>query len=117
MSQPVIVEKFAVGQSVRRLEDPRLLQGLGRYSDDVSLPRQAYAGIVRSPHAHALIRGLDVSKTRKASGVLAVLTGAEAAADGLGTPADRRHAQAARRVTGIHPAAAGAGARARPPRR
>lgn len=84
MSQPVTVEKFAVGQSVRRLEDPRLLQGLGRYSDDVSLPRQAYAVIVRSPHAHALIRGLDGSKARKASGVLAVLTGADIAADGLG---------------------------------
>ena len=41
------VEKFAVGQSVRRLEDPRLVQGLGRYSDDVSLPRQAYGVIVR----------------------------------------------------------------------
>ena len=47
MSQPVTVEKFAVGQSVRRVEDARLLQGLGRYSDDVNLPRQAYAVIVR----------------------------------------------------------------------
>ena len=53
MSEPVRVEKFAVGQSVRRLEDPHLLQGLGRYSDDVNLPRQAHATVVRSPHAHA----------------------------------------------------------------
>src|SRR5213593_310022 len=84
MSEPVTVEKFAVGQSVRRLEDPRLLQGLGRYSDDVSLPRQAYAVVVRSPHAHARIRALDVSGARAAPGVLAVLTGADLAADGLG---------------------------------
>jgi len=85
MSQPVTVEKFAVGQSVRRLEDPRLLQGLGRYSDDVSLARQAYAVVVRSPHAHARIRALDASVARAAPGVLAVLTGADMAADGLGT--------------------------------
>jgi carbon-monoxide dehydrogenase large subunit len=85
----MIVEKFAVGQSVRRVEDPRLLQGLGRYSDDVNLPRQAYAVIVRSPHAHALIRGLDASAALKAPGVLAVLTGADLAADGLGNlPSD-----------------------------
>ncbi len=84
MSESVTVEKFAVGQSVRRLEDPRLLQGLGRYSDDVSLPRQAYAVVVRSPHAHARVRTLDSSAARAAPGVLAVLTGADVAADGLG---------------------------------
>src|SRR5439155_15575053 len=84
MSEPVTVEKFAVGQSVRRVEDPHLLQGLGRYSDDVSLPRQAYATVVRSPHAHARIRALDVAAARAAPGVLAVLTGADLAADGLG---------------------------------
>jgi carbon-monoxide dehydrogenase large subunit len=89
MSEPVTVEKFAVGQSVRRLEDPRLLQGLGRYSDDVSRPRQAYAVVVRSPHAHARIGALDASAVRKAPGVLAVLTGADVAADGLGNlPSD-----------------------------
>ncbi|MBI4627550.1 MAG: xanthine dehydrogenase family protein molybdopterin-binding subunit, partial [Candidatus Rokubacteria bacterium] len=110
MSQPVTVEKFAVGQSVRRLEDPRLLQGLGRYSDDVSLPRQAYAVIVRSPHAHALIRGLDVSKARKASGVLVVLTGAEAAADGLGhlpTDATRKRRDGSPAFTTPRPALVG----------
>ena len=84
MSELVTVEKFAVGQSVRRVEDPHLLQGLGRYSDDVSLPRQAYAAVVRSPHAHARIRALDVAAARAAPGVLAVLTGADLAADGLG---------------------------------
>jgi aerobic carbon-monoxide dehydrogenase large subunit len=90
MSNPVTVEKFGVGQSVRRIEDPRLLQGFGRYSDDVSLPHQAYAVVVRSPHAHAAIRSIDVTAARDAAGVLAVLTGADLAADGLGDlPTDK----------------------------
>ena len=59
MGDPVTVEKFAIGQSVRRIEDARLLRGLGRYSDDVDLPRQAYAVLVRSPHAHAVIVRID----------------------------------------------------------
>ena len=90
MSEPVTVEKFAIGQSVRRVEDPRLLRGFGRYSDDVSLPHQAYAVVVRSPHAHAVIRSIDTSAARQASGVLAVLTGADLAADGLSNlPTDK----------------------------
>src|SRR5437879_4647391 len=84
MSDPVSVEQFAVGQSVRRREHPRLIQGDGRYSDDVNLPRQAYAVIVRSPHAHARIRAIDASAALKADGVIAVLTGNELAADGVG---------------------------------
>src|SRR5712691_3800296 len=84
MSDPVTVEKYAMGQSVHRLEDPHLLQGLGRYSDDVNLPRQAYAVVVRSVHAHARLRGIDCSAALKAPGVLAVLTGDDFAADGLG---------------------------------
>src|SRR3989441_8539378 len=84
MSDPITTEKFAVGQSVRRREDPRLIQGDGRYSDDVNLPRQAYAVVVRSPHAHALIRAIDGSAALKADGVLAVLTGNELAAAGVG---------------------------------
>ncbi len=90
MSEPVTVEKFAIGQSVRRVEDPRLLRGFGRYSDDVSLAHQAYAVVVRSPHAHAVIRSIDTSAACQASGVLAVLTGADLAADGLGDlPTDK----------------------------
>src|SRR5262249_58322268 len=77
-------------QSVHRLEDPHLLQGLGRYSDDVSLPRQAYAVVVRSTHAHARLRGIDASAALKAPGALAVLSGEDYAADGLGNlPTDR----------------------------
>jgi carbon-monoxide dehydrogenase large subunit len=84
MNESVTVEKFAVGQSVRRLEDPRLIQGLGRYSDDVNLVRQAHAVVVRSPHAHARIRAIDAAAARAAAGVLAVLTGDDLAGDRLG---------------------------------
>jgi len=85
VSEPIVSEKFAVGQSVRRLEDPRLIQGLGRYSDDVDVARQAHAVMVRSPHAHARLRGIDTGAARRAPGVLAVLTGEDLAADGVGS--------------------------------
>ena len=107
MSEPVTVEKFAIGQSVRRLEDPHLVQGLGRYSDDVTLPRQAYAVVVRSTHAHARIRGIDASTALKAPGVLAVLTGADLAADGLGdlpTDASRKRRDGSPAFTTPRPA-------------
>src|SRR5438477_397087 len=58
-----------IGQPVRRREDPRLLTGRGRYSDDVNLPGQAYAVMVRSPHAHAWVRGIDTAKAREAGKV------------------------------------------------
>src|SRR5438093_3081301 len=90
MANPVTVEKFGIGQSVRRIEDPRLLQGFGRYADDVNLPHQAYAVVVRSPHAHAGMRSIDTTAARNAPGVFAVLTGADLAADGLGDlPTDK----------------------------
>src|SRR5215469_253036 len=72
-----------IGQPVRRREDLRLVTGRGRYSDDLNLPGQAYAIFVRSPHAHALIRKLDVTAARAAPGVLAVLTADEVRKDGL----------------------------------
>src|SRR5438105_5115036 len=72
-----------IGQPVRRREDRRLLTGKGRYSDDVNLPGQAYAVMVRSPHAHALIRSVDTAAARAMPGVLAVLTGEDVVADGL----------------------------------
>jgi carbon-monoxide dehydrogenase large subunit len=84
MSDPVTIQKFAMGQSVSRVEDPRLVQGLGRYSDDVNLPRQAYAVVVRSPHAHARVVAIETAAARQSPGALAVLTGAELAADGVG---------------------------------
>jgi len=86
-----------IGTTVRRKEDLRLVTGRGCYSDDFNFPDQANGAAVRSPHAHALIRGIDVAAARAMPGVLAVLTGADALADGLtriphlaaaGTPPD-----------------------------
>ncbi len=77
--------EYGIGQSVSRFEDPRLLRGAGRYVNDVSLPRQAYAYVLRSPHAHAKIVKLDTSAAKAAPGVLGVFTEADIAADGLGT--------------------------------
>jgi aerobic carbon-monoxide dehydrogenase large subunit len=72
-----------IGDSVRRKEDSRLITGRGCYSDDFNQPGQAYGAVVRSPHAHALIRSIDVAAARAMPGVLAVLTGTDAQADGL----------------------------------
>ena len=72
-----------IGKSVPRREDSRLLTGRGRYANDFSLPGQAYAHLVRSPHARASIASIDVSGAIGCRGVLAVLTGSDAACDGL----------------------------------
>jgi aerobic carbon-monoxide dehydrogenase large subunit len=76
-------DSTGIGQPVRRREDFRLLTGKGCYSDDFSFPGQAYAVMVRSPHAHALIRAVDTAAAAAAPGVLAVLTGQDLLADGL----------------------------------
>lgn len=72
-----------IGKSVPRREDSRFLTGAGRYAADFSLPGQAYAYLVRSPHAHARIIKIDATDSSASPGVLAVLTGGDAAADGL----------------------------------
>ena len=72
-----------VGQPLHRQEDGRLLVGAGCYSDDVNLPGQAYACFVRSPHAHARVGRVDAAGALAVAGVVAVLTGADAAADGV----------------------------------
>jgi carbon-monoxide dehydrogenase large subunit len=72
-----------IGKPLRRREDTRFLTGAGKYADDVNLPGQAYAYLVRSPHAHARIVSIDVASTAGAPGVLAILTGNDATADGL----------------------------------
>ncbi|MEK9645792.1 MAG: molybdopterin cofactor-binding domain-containing protein, partial [Alphaproteobacteria bacterium] len=69
--------KYALGQAVPRSEDPRLLRGGGRFADDRSMPSMAHGYVLRSPHAHAYIRSIDVSAARAAPGVIAVLTGAD----------------------------------------
>ncbi|MBI0538940.1 xanthine dehydrogenase family protein molybdopterin-binding subunit [Roseomonas sp. KE2513] len=76
--------KFGIGQPVSRKEDPVLLRGEGRYSDDLSLPGQAHAVMVRSPFAHGTIRGIDTEAARAMPGVLAIVTGADLEAAGIG---------------------------------
>jgi aerobic carbon-monoxide dehydrogenase large subunit len=76
--------EFAIGQSVSRFEDPRLLKGGGRYVGDMVLPGMVFGYVLRSPHAHARIRSIDTTKAKAAPGVLAVLTGADWRASGWG---------------------------------
>ncbi|HEU0156473.1 MAG TPA: xanthine dehydrogenase family protein molybdopterin-binding subunit, partial [Stellaceae bacterium] len=81
--------KYGIGQPVSRFEDPRLLRGRGHYQDDVNLPGQAHAVLVRSPFAHARLGAIDTAGAKAAPGVLAVYTGEDLARDGLGTMAMR----------------------------
>src|SRR5215475_14129292 len=76
--------KFGVGQPVSRKEDPTLLRGEGRYTDDINLPGQAYAVMVRSPIAHGILRSIDTSAASAMPGVLAILTHADLEAAGFG---------------------------------
>jgi carbon-monoxide dehydrogenase large subunit len=77
------LEKFGVGQPVLRVEDPKLLRGQGRYTDDVSAPGEAHAVMVRSRYAHGNIRKIETSAARAMPGVLAVYTAADLAAAGV----------------------------------
>jgi carbon-monoxide dehydrogenase large subunit len=73
-----------IGASVLRKEDRRFLTGAGTYTDDIRRPNQVHAHVVRSPLAHARIRGIDAAAAKAAPGVLAVLTGADLAAEKVG---------------------------------
>jgi aerobic carbon-monoxide dehydrogenase large subunit len=75
--------KFAIGQPVPRNEDPTLLRGQGRYTDDLNLPGQAYAVIVRSRHAHGVINTIDIGDALSLPGVLGIYTGADLTAAGI----------------------------------
>mgnify|MGYP005674487413 FL=1 len=75
-------EKFAIGQPVPRKEDPTLVQGKGRYTDDINLPGQAYAVLVRSAIAHGVINGIGTEDAKAMPGVLGVYTGHDLAAMG-----------------------------------
>ncbi|TQF79751.1 xanthine dehydrogenase family protein molybdopterin-binding subunit [Elioraea sp. Yellowstone] len=77
--------RFGIGQPVPRNEDPVLLTGKGRYTDDLALPGQLWCAIVRSQHAHGVIRGIDTAAARAMPGVRAVYTGADLEAAGYGT--------------------------------
>ncbi|HEX5326000.1 MAG TPA: xanthine dehydrogenase family protein molybdopterin-binding subunit, partial [Acetobacteraceae bacterium] len=76
--------KFGLAQSVRRVEDPRLLTGAGRYTDDIVLPGMLHAVVLRSPHAAAAIRSIDAAAARAMPGIAGVYTAAELNADGIG---------------------------------
>jgi carbon-monoxide dehydrogenase large subunit len=76
--------KFGVSQSVRRVEDPRLLTGRGQYTDDIAMPGQAHGIVLRSPQAHARIASIDTSAAKAVPGVLAVITAADLKAAGIG---------------------------------
>jgi carbon-monoxide dehydrogenase large subunit len=76
--------KFGIGQPVPRQEDPTLLKGQGRYTDDMNLPNQAYAVMVRSQVAHGVLKGIDAEEAKKMPGVLGVWSGADLNAAGYG---------------------------------
>lgn len=78
------MSKVRIGEALRRVEDARFLTGQGRFVDDVRFPNTAYAHVVRSPHAHALIRRIDKLAAMAAPGVLAIFTGEDVVRDGLG---------------------------------
>ncbi len=80
----VVAPFEGIGASVRRKEDFRFLAGRGQYTDDINRPGQTYAFLLRSPHAHAAINGIDVSAAKGMPGVLAVFTGADMAAENIG---------------------------------
>ncbi len=76
--------QFGIGQPVRRKEDVRLLTGGGQFTDDINLDGQAFAAFVRSPHAAAMIRSIDKASVLAMPGVIAVFTGADLDAGGVG---------------------------------
>ncbi len=76
--------KFGLSQSIRRVEDPRLLKGGGRYTDDVAVPGQAQGYVLRSPHAHATILSIDIAAAKAMPGVLGIWTAADLKAAGIG---------------------------------
>src|SRR5262252_5892047 len=73
-----------IGAAVRRKEDLRFITGKGQYTDDVTRPGETHIHFLRSPHAHAKIKRIDANAAKQMPGVLAVLTGAELAADKVG---------------------------------
>lgn len=84
MNEPELLDVRNIGQPLRRKEDDRLITGKGRFTDDFSLPGQAFASIVRSPYPHARIVAIRKARALAMPGVLGVFTGADCAADGLG---------------------------------
>lgn len=84
MSATTSTQKFGLAQPVRRVEDPRLLKGAGRYTDDIVLPGMLFGIVLRSPHAAANITRLDTTEAAKLPGIAGIYTAADLKADGLG---------------------------------
>ena len=101
--------KFGLAQPVRRVEDPRLLKGAGRYTDDIVLPGMLFGVVLRSPHAAAKITAWTPPAAQALPGVPRVYTAADLEADGIGATALRRAGQQPRRLTAGRAAASGAG--------
>src|SRR3712207_3013895 len=78
----VVAPFEGIGASVRRKEDLRFLSGRGQYTDDIVRPGQTHAYILRSPHAHAAVRGIDAAAAKAMPGVVVVFTGADMAGIG-----------------------------------
>ena len=78
------MSETGIGAAVKRTEDQRFLTGAGNFVDDINLRGQSYASFVRSPHAHAKIKGINTSAAAAMPGVIAILTGEELVADGIG---------------------------------
>ena len=83
MNAPLEAVRFGSGKSVRRIEDPALVRGLGQYTDDVTLPGQLHLVFLRSPYAHARITAIDAAEARAMPGVIAIYTGADLVAAGV----------------------------------
>jgi len=79
LENAIALQKYGVGQPVRRKEDDTLVRGKGKYTDDFNLPGQVYAWMVRSSHAHGIIRGIDTSAAKTMPGVLGIWTGTDLA--------------------------------------
>ena len=82
LENAIALQKYGVGQPVRRKEDDTLVRGKGKYTDDFSLPGQAYCWMVRSPHAHGIIKGIDTVAAKAMPGVLGIWTGKDLATAG-----------------------------------
>jgi carbon-monoxide dehydrogenase large subunit len=84
LDNAIALQKYGVGQPVRRKEDDTLVRGKGKYTDDFTLPGQAYCWMVRSSHAHGIIKGIGTAAARAMPGVLGVWTGKDLEAAGYG---------------------------------
>ena len=84
MNAPVVdALRFGSGRAINRIEDPALVAGRGRYTDDIDHPGQLHLVFVRSTHAHAELRAVDIDTARGMPGVVAVYTGADLEAAGV----------------------------------